>query len=182
MKKILAIVVVVALTAAIAIAGTLAWLTAETGPVTNVFTVGKVGATLTESPDLDLKLIPGNTIEKDPKVTIDADSEDCWLFVKVEEENELDSYIGYKMADGWTQLKDADDNDIPGVFYREAEAGEEFDILDGNKVTVLDDVTMEMTEELTEVSYPKLIFTGYVVQRANMDTALDAWTALIPNP
>ena len=61
--------------------GTLACLTSTTGAVTNTFTVGDINITLDETTS-DYKMIPGYTIAKDPKVTVAANSEKCYLFVK----------------------------------------------------------------------------------------------------
>lgn len=79
---------------------TMAYLTSKTDVVTNTFTVGKVTITLDEADvksdgtyesDVNArvdantyKLIPGHTYIKDPTVHVDDESEDCWLFVKVE--------------------------------------------------------------------------------------------------
>ena len=85
MKKALFIMLSAALIVCATVAGTLAWLTDKTEPVVNTFTVGDINITLTESENLDLKMVPGQTITKDPKVTVKDGSEACWLFVKVEE-------------------------------------------------------------------------------------------------
>ena len=69
-----------------AVGGTVAWLVAKTDPVVNTFTYGDINITLTETTGDDYKIIPGVDIGKDPKVTVKAGSEACWLFVKVEEE------------------------------------------------------------------------------------------------
>ena len=73
------------------IAGTMAYLT-STKDVKNTFTVGQVGIELHETgetnrPDgtigLDLHLIPGKAVAKDPTVTILKDSEKCYVRMKV---------------------------------------------------------------------------------------------------
>lgn len=64
--------------------GTLAWLSDSTDPVINTFTVGDIKIELTETPG-EYKIVPGVDIAKDPKVTVEANSEACWLFVKIEE-------------------------------------------------------------------------------------------------
>ena len=96
-----------------AVGGTIAWLTAQTDPVVNTFTYGDINIELTETKpkNQQAKIIPGVDIEKDPKVTVKANSEACWLFVKVEEENwptftESDGTrkVKYGIADGWTAL------------------------------------------------------------------------------
>lgn len=160
------------------VGGTLAWLTANTGAVTNTFTVGDIEIDLAESEELDLKMVPGCTIAKDPKVTVKAGSEACWLFVKIEESN-VDDFITYNVAEGWTAL-----TDVNGVYYREVPAttaDTAFDILKDNQVTVKDTVTKEMMNGLTtEEIYPTLTFTAYACQlyRSNNDPfeVAEAWT------
>ena len=66
------------------VTGTLAWLIDETKPIENEFTPSDITINLTESDDLDLKMVPGATITKDPKVTVEGGSEECYVFVKVE--------------------------------------------------------------------------------------------------
>lgn len=90
-KKVLSIVAVV-LVLCCAIGGTLAWLTDKTDPVVNTFTVGDINIELKET-TTNYKMVPGNTITKDPKVTVKANSEACWLFVKVEKSSNFDSFI-----------------------------------------------------------------------------------------
>lgn len=88
-KKILSIALVVAMVAIIAV-GSIAYFT-DKDSAKNTFTVGNVGIDLTEKEwDANLAengtpvLMPGQTIAKDPLVTVDDNSEDCWLFVKIE--------------------------------------------------------------------------------------------------
>lgn len=87
-----------------AVGGTVAWLVAKTDPVVNTFTYGDINITLTETTGENYKIIPGVDIGKDPKVTVKADSEACWLFVKVEEEGTfVANKVTYSVADGWTK-------------------------------------------------------------------------------
>ena len=168
-KKVLSIVAVV-LVLCCAIGGTLAWLTDKTGPVVNTFTVGE----LAESENLDLKMVPGNTITKDPKVTVKANSEACWLFVKVEKSSNFDNFMTYEMADGWTALPS-----VAGVYYREVAAttaATEFSVLKDNSVLVKNSVTKTMLNGLGETTFPTLTFTAYAVQKDNVNSAADAWT------
>lgn len=172
-KKVLICVVAVVLVLCCAVGGTIAWLTAKTDSVTNTFTVGDINITLAESENLDLKMVPGNTITKDPKVTVTANSEACWLFVKVEASANLDNFITYAIADGWMELE-------TGVYYREvdaatAKAGASYDVLTGNQVTVKETVTKEQMKALTPANYPTLTFTAYAVQKDNINSAADAW-------
>ena len=103
-----------------ALGGTVAWLVAESGPVTNTFTYGDINIALTETTGEDYTIIPGVDIAKDPKVTVEADSEACWLFVKVDEVGTfVADKVTYSVADGWTALTGQ-----PGVYYREVSAAE----------------------------------------------------------
>lgn len=162
---------------AVAVGGVVAWLTAETTPVKNTFTVGDINITLTESPSLDLKMVPGNDITKDPKVTVVDGSEDCYLFVKVEKSANFDQFLTYAMATGWEKVAD-------NVYARKVlanDAVKSFSVLAGDKVTVKTDVTKAALNDLTEATYPTLTFTAYAVQlhngAANDWTAADAWAA-----
>lgn len=167
------------------IGGSIAWLMTETEPVKNVFTYGDIDITLEETTGEKYKMTPGKTLAKDPKITVLADSEDCWLFVKVEESavENLSDYIDYSLADGWTVL-----DGVPGVYYREVDYSAEdvtYSVLAGDKVTVKESVTKEMLEKLDDSNYPTLTFTGYAVQRdatiAAIDTAAEAWALIGTN-
>lgn len=85
-KKILALCLVVVLVATAITGVTLAYFTDVTATKTNTFTMGKVDIKLEEpkwNPDEDHKLMPGATYEKDPTITVAADSEDCYMFLDV---------------------------------------------------------------------------------------------------
>jgi len=175
--KVLAVLLALALLVGGAVGGTLAWLTAKTDSVTNTFTVGNINITLKESENLNLKMVPGSTIKKDPKVTVLANSEACYLFVKVEKSETLDTYISYEMADGWELL--AGENN---VFWRRHGATDNTDgtsvsVLKDDQVTVNGSVTKEQMDALNKAGavQPTLTFTAYAVQQANVDSATDAW-------
>ena len=166
------------------IGGSLAWLMTSTDPIVNVFTYGDIQIKLEETTGERYKMTPGATLVKDPKITVLADSEDCWLFVKIDESavEKLSDYIEYSIADGWTAL-----DGVSGVYYREVDNSDQdvaFSVLANDQVTVKGSVTKEMLEKLNSANYPTLTFTGYAVQRdANIeeiDTAEEAW-ALISN-
>lgn len=154
-----------------AIGGTVAWLTAKTDPVVNTFTYGDINIKLTETTGKDYKIIPGVDIPKDPKVTVNANSEACWLFVKVQEAGTfVDGKVTYSIADGWTALTGQTD-----VYYREVSAATtdtEYYVLEGNKVTVSDTLTKEDIQNITN---PTLTFTAYAVQKDGIDTVEAAW-------
>ena len=171
-KKVWLCTAAIALVLCCAVGGTLAWLSDKTAPVTNTFTVGDINITLTESDNLDLKMVPGKTITKDPQVTVKAGSEACWLFVKVDKSANFDTFMTYAIADGWTALPG-----VAGVYYREvpaAAADTAFDVLKNSQVLVKEDVTKQQLQAVTG-SLPTMTFTAYAVQKDNIPDATTAW-------
>lgn len=173
------------------IGGTLAWLTDKTESVVNTFTVGDVSITLKESPlngdgsygapaegtKNAYKMIPGTTYKKDPVVAVDAQSEDCYLFVKFEEAGNAADYITYTSTltaeNGWTQGT----GDIPAnVWYRVVNHDDEvrsWNLLAGDTITInAETVTKESMETAAQAS---LTYTAYAVQKDNIADAAAAW-------
>ena len=170
-KKTLALVLALTLLVAGVVGGTLAWLTDQTAEVKNTFTVGDINIGLTET-TTDYKMVPGNTIAKDPTVTVKANSEACWLFVKVTESTDLKDFITYAIAEGWTALSGVD-----GVYYREVPASaadQTFSVLAGDAVAVKSDVTRTMLET-AKTDAPTLTFKAYAIQKDHFATADAAW-------
>ena len=170
-KKTLALVLALTLLVAGVVGSTLAWLTDQTAEVKNTFTVGDINIGLTET-TTDYKMVPGNTIAKDPTVTVKANSEACWLFVKVTKSENLDTFITYAIAEGWTALPGVD-----GVYYREVPASaadQTFSVLAGDAVTVKSDVTRTMLET-AKTDAPTLTFKAYAIQKDHFATADAAW-------
>ena len=176
MKKTIAALVAISMIFGCVIGGTLAWLTAQSGEVKNVFTTSDINVTLTETDSDDAgtdannnsyKMVPGWTIAKDPVVTVKSGSEACYLFVKVEESSVLKDYITYTIETGtdkWQPLPN-----VTGVYYREVAAAavdQPFAVLTDNKVTVKGSVTKQMMAALQEESatQPTLTFTAYASQ------------------
>ena len=159
--------------------GTVAWLVAKTDPVVNTFTYGDINIELTEDAGknngYNFKIIPGVNIEKDPKVTVLANSEDCWLFVEVKETGTfVANKVTYAIADGWKALPGVD-----GVYYREVAAvtaDTDFNVLEGNKITVKD--TLTKTDIPTAA--PTLTFTAYAVQKDGIANVETAWAKANP--
>ena len=185
-KKSLALVLALAMIVVCVVGGTLAWLIATTGSVTNTFTYGDINIKLEEtdatvaadgSATKEFKMIPGYTIDKDPKGTVKAGSEKCYLFVKVDKSTNFDTFMTYEMAADWTAL-----DGVNGVYYREVAAStdnQEFGVLANDKVTVRGDVTKAMLNGLTEATRPTLTVTAYASQymKNNTDhfTEAQAW-------
>ena len=95
----------------VGIAGTFAYLTDKTAPKVNTFTVGKVGITLTE-PKWDAatnhKIIPGAVLEKDPTITVTANSETAYVFAELAFTDSLAKYesaVTINYSSDWTLLK-----------------------------------------------------------------------------
>ena len=192
MKKTIAVVVAISMIFGCVVGGTIAWLTANSNTVTNTFTTSDVTISLAETTGADYKMVPGATIAKDPKVTVQKGSEDCYLFVKIEETNRIANasynYFDYSVASGWTAL-----DGVTGVYYRtvdnltNAASDAEYPVLADNQVTISQNVT-KTDMAAAKDNAPKLKFTAYAVQSANLTDqnadntvdAKDAWL-LAPN-
>ena len=198
---ILSVFVMLALTMVVgcAVDGSVAWLVSKSESSVSTFTLGDINITLTEteSESQPLKIIPGIAIGRSPMVTVEAHSEACWLFVKVEETNwpnftEANGTarkVSYSVAggdDGWKAL-----DKHPGVYYREvsaekAEAGVAYYVLAGDTghpngvVTVSKELTKTEVNSIAAGTQPKLTFTAYAVQRDGIDKVAEAWKAVSP--
>lgn len=185
-KKTIALIVSLVLVLGCVVGGTIAWLTDTTDSLVNTFTVGNVDITLEETNvdgnsalANDYKMIPNTAITKDPKVTVVAGSEACWLFVKVDKSANFDTFMTYQMAEGWTAL-----DGETGVYYRLVNAataltGDEYGVLLNDTVNVKDSVTKLDMDGLTDrTTYPTLTFTAFAVQSEGFTAPADAWAEL----
>lgn len=175
--KIAALIAAIVLVIGCTAGGTVAWLVSKPDPITNLFTVGDINATLTETATA-FKIVPGVNIAKDPVATVTANSEDCYLFVQLTEENwpnftekgSTTRKVKYEIADGWIKLKD-------GVYYREVTksdtADQAFPVLQDDQVTVSNTLTKENADAITGT--PKLTVAVYAVQKEGMGSANKAW-------
>lgn len=177
--KAMLMILAVMLIVGISVGGTLAWLTDKTSDVVNTFTVGDVDIDLTETTGNSYKIVPGANITKDPVVTVKANKEPCWVFVKIVEANwpavtETDGTtrkINYSVGSGWTAL-----DGETGVYYREAgtlTADESYAVLANNQVTVSPTLTKAEANAIT--TNPSLTFTAYAIQKEGFTTAAAAW-------
>ena len=179
----------------VSVGATVAYLTAQ-DTVTNTFTVGKVAITLDEAKvnadgtavtpaervkENSYKLLPGHTYTKDPTVHVAAGSEDCWVFVKLE--NGIDKYEaattedGYKTisdqitANGWTAL-----DGVTGVYYKNYTSNiADVDMVVFNQFKTADNA--ESVEGWQSAANAKVTVTAYAVQADGFDTANAAWDA-----
>jgi len=190
---------------------TLAYLNDKTEVVTNTFTVGKVDIDLYEhdlkengelDPDKKVlgedtyKIIPGNKQPKDPTVVVIADSEACWLFVKVVETNNTDvKYVDFAPAAGWKKLDSASTTAGTTVYYREVSASAQdqtFQVLAAKGDYTTGGVEYPATLTSAQIKalmklengkwvidtnkQPKLEFTAYAVQTSDaIADAAAAW-------
>ena len=193
-KKTVALLLSLVLVFGVVAGGTLAWLTQKTDSVVNTFTYGDINIELTETkPDnKQATIIPSVNIEKNPKVTVKAGSEACWLFVKVEEAN----WPAFKNEDGSKKVSYSvrtGENEwtlVPGqtdVYYRVVSAVTEdtdFYILTGDTqyvngvVTVSENLTKAEVNSIAKGTQPKLTFTAYACQKDNVADAATAWAKL----
>ena len=200
-KKMFIAMLALVLALGCAVGGTIAWLTANTDPVVNTFTYGDINidlyehaynaATNTLNTDVKVKevnnykIVPGKNLPKDPTVKVLADSEACWLFVKVEATGDFaNGKVSYAIADGtdgWTKLTGV--TGVDNVYYRSVDASTDaqvFQVLKGNQVTVDKDLTKTEINDITAENQPKLTFTAYAVQKENVADVATAWDLVKP--
>ena len=164
-----------------AVGGTAAWLAAKSDPIASTFTFGDINITLKDEDPQEgpTKIIPGVDIKKALKVTVQADSVDCWLFVKVEQTGTfVADKVTYSIDDSWTE---GDGFQIPdNVYYRQVNAvttDREFPVLKDGKITVSETLTKA---DIQNITGPTLTFTAYAVQKEGINTAADAWAVAAP--
>ena len=188
---ILSVFVMLALTMVVgcAVDGTVAWLVSKSEPSVSTFTLGDINIKLTgESESQSLKIIPGVEITRSLKVTVEPNSEACWLFVKVEGTNwshfpdaNGTAKVSYSVAGGTNDWKALDN--YPGVYYREVSAGDAQTgvVYDVNcNVTVSEELTKAEVNSITAENQPKLTFTAYAVQKDGIADAGTAWAKAVP--
>ena len=142
-KKVAATTAALSLTAAVAVGGTLAWLTAKTDTIENTFTIGNVGIKLQEKQDGAWKtageegfdgqqytVTPGIDITKEARVTVDDGSEKSIVYLKVVKGSDFDKYFDATVdTNNWTPLAGH-----ANYYWKVAEENAELGILTDNKV------------------------------------------------
>jgi len=190
-KRSTALLLACVLILGVAIGGTVAWLVDVTEEVENVFTIGDINISLWENEvnaegtaftaekveageTYTYNFVPGDTLPKNPTVTVAKGSEACYIFVKIEETNNsvgdpAKTVLFYTPAAGWTPLAGE-----AGVYYKTQAAiaaeGEDADheILANNRVTVNGEVTKQDAQTL-KTEQPKLSFQAAAVQSDNIE-------------
>lgn len=178
-KKTIALLLVMMMVFGITVGGTIAYLT-DTKTVTNTFTVGNVTITLDEAKvdaygvevegadrvtGNEYKLIPGHTYVKDPTIHVGATSEDCWLFVKVE--NGLDTNATFTWSEGWTQIEGTNYWQYKDAVSKDA------NIQTFTKFTVNGDA------EVADLGEKQIVVTAYAVQKDGLSQT-EAWDQIKP--
>ena len=199
-RKALLLSLCAVLLVAVSVMGTIAYLT-STDNVANTFTVGSVAITLDET-DVDnstvgaerdkansYKLIPGHTYTKDPIIHVGANSEDCYLFVKVVneiaaiEEDDTDTRkttIASQMrAKGWVAV-----DGQTGV-YVYADANGNKAVSAGSDITVFESFKISGSVDNTTLatySGKAVTVTAYAVQKDGFEsnTAAEIWNTAFP--
>lgn len=193
-NKLITAIIALSLVLCCMVGATMAWLMDSTKTVVNTFTYGDVEITLKESPynatnnsygtpdegvSNAYPMIPGTTYTKDPIVTVKANSEDCYLFIKISEEGNAANYLDYELnLSEWTAL-----TDHTGVYYRVVKKSandQTFKLLVNDRITV--NATKVTKENMKEATKAKLSFTAYAVQKANVADAATAWAIINPTP
>lgn len=165
---------------------TMAFLTSQDS-VTNTFAVGKVEITLDEAKVTEYgvevegvarvkgnkyKLIPGHTYVKDPTIHVSDTSEDCYLFVKIENGLGADAQIsgldtnGWKLVDGTTDV------------YCYCGTGTEKQIVQaGSDKKVFDQFTFGEKAEPSSHQTHEIKVTAYAIQADGFeqDTVAEIW-------
>lgn len=193
MKKSKAILMVVCamLLVAASVMGTLAYLT-STASVENTFSVGKVAITMDEAKvdeygelvtNVDAKpvervtantykLVPGHKYIKDPTIHVQAKSENCWVFVKIENGLGVDvtlENMNPKFKPLWV-----DNTRVDGVYFYENIVPYSVNVTD---LVVFDEFTFANDADPAQYTNASIKVTGYAIQADGFTTAEDAWKA-----
>lgn len=202
-KKTLVAISAVVLVFFCTVGATLAWLVDSTDEVKNTFTTAGIEIELIETQNPDgtevangvtdwtAQMIPGYTYSKNPKVTVKANSVDCYLFVKFEVTGTATAleYTSNLTGNGWIQgTGDGEDgNGVPtNVWFREVTSStsdQSWELLKDNQVKISESLTK--TDMPTGENAPSLKYTAYASQlhknATEKFTAAQAWTNVTPS-
>ena len=176
-NRILLTAIAALLLVAVAVGGTLAWLTDSSDTVTNTFTETTINVSLDETTK-EYEMVPGREIAKDPKVTLETGSEASYVFVKITQSGNFEDYmVAYEMTNMWEQvganITEADGSTSKVWMYKDVvKGGDVLQVLAGSEayesghVTVKDTVTKTMMDNITSgaISEPTLVLTAYAIQ------------------
>ncbi len=186
MKKILLTALSVVLVAALAIGGTLAYLT-DRDAKTNVFTVGNVDITLNDDFAQGSQLVPGVAVEKDVTVT-NTGKNDAWVWVEIVVPTELKDAIALKgVSSDWKESKDsgkyafmlketlAAGATTSSVIEEVAFAANVDVTPEGDLYTVVNGTTTSIGWNIKDI--PAIVVSAYAIQTDNFNTVEEAYAA-----
>lgn len=170
MKKTLTIALSMVLVAAIAVTGTLAFLTDESDILVNKFKFGNTEVTIAEPTwtaalggEEAMKVVPGETVDKDPTVTVKG-SEEVYVYAYVN--NALADYVTIgTIGSNWTSV-----DGLAGLYrynttVTPAAGGTTLEPL-FETVTISETVTQKMLEENNPFTNGTITVQAYVHQAA----------------
>ena len=164
------------------VSGTIAWLKSESNSLVSKFSYGNIKIFITEEDVNDenvknFEIIPGAKIKKNTTVTVEENSEDCWLFIEIEQSDNFNNFMNYSIEDGWKKLEEYEN-----IYYREVDKKNEkqiYTVFKDDIINVNSDITRELFNSLTDDNYPMISILAYGIQRNSkidaIDTAEDAW-------
>lgn len=181
-KQIIALGAALGLVAAVGVGSTLAYLTAETQTVTNTFTVGKVAITLSEDVaetntvsnnqgGYDFtKLLPGQEYKKAPVVTVDANSEKCYVFVEINDKAADVTIEDFNADKKWTKVNNTENVYVQVVDPAEKDVNLSLKVFETVKVKAEVKENNKGTGKLGDISVK-----AYAIQFLGFNNAEDAW-------
>lgn len=180
LKKRIFTVCLIALVAAVSVGSTYSWLSMKSNTVVNTFAGGTISLSVDET-EVDAygnptgdgsnrtqtgnsyKFVAGSVMTKDPTVTVLAGSEECYVYMCVQNELSSDLFeIDY--SDEWTLVKSSDDETIKVYRYNNTVDASNSDVKLPSLFT-----TITVSDELTptdveNIGTAKLDITSYAVQ------------------
>ena len=202
-SKVLLTLACAVLLVAASVMGTLAYLTSH-DEVTNTFSVGQVSIKLDEAkanPDGTLvegatrvqensyKLMPGHEYIKDPMIHVDPTSEDCYLFVTINNEiaaieaEGITTVAEQMNAKGWAAVEGVANT---YVYIGTAEgAADPLAVSAGNDITVFGKIVIAGSvdnETLAKYAEKTITVNAYAVQKDGFEgkTATEIWNTAFP--
>ena len=179
-KILLASIIALSLALLVAVGSTIAWLYASTQDITNTFLPSDIAVDLQETKGNEFQMIPGMTINKDPKAAVISPTNvDAYLFVIITKSANFDTYMSYALADGWTPVETTATTVVICREITNAEIGTYYPILKDDTVIVSPNVTKEQMKAVG--TNPTLTFKAYAVQlykdNTTKFTPAEAWAS-----
>ena len=170
-KSLVMMLVTICLIGVVGVGATMAYLSDTTDQLTNTFTLGKVDITL-EEPGFDEvagedktieDLVPGQTIAKDPTVTVAANSVDSYVFMSVKK---VDAIYGLGFEIAYTN---ANGETVDGInsAWKKADG---LDTIDGIYVYVDAEGKPAVVKKSTDATTLPALFTKVIYSNTENDT------------